>query len=603
MKYQKNTEIKLRPLLFARKLIFIGLFMTVCISIIGHFYFSAQKQAVRSSKEMDLQAVAKLKVKEISNWDYERQADIKSITQSPFFLTAFGDFLKAGDRSIAEVIVKRMDILKEQYHYQNVFIGDSEGRIVLSTEPELKDFDNETVNIVKETIGGDHSIVQKKLYRCDNHDNMHLDYSMSFSVQNQVFVLVFRVDPNEIFFPMIQLWPSSSESAESLIVRREGENALFLNELRHQKDTSFLKKMSLGNTEMVAVQAIKGYRGICQGIDSHGEKVLADIRDIKGTRWILITKIDVREAFADLVMRNIIIGVLFFILILASVFGLFWYYNKKQSNLYRSLYDKEKELAASKKEYSSLFTQSNDGIALHEMIFNEKGKAIDYRLLQVNPKFEEYSDIRFQDAVNNLASDLYGKPAYIETYSEVVLSGKPHVFETFFAPMNRHFFISVFKTGENKFATAFQDITKRKTLMTELKMASKTAEDASNLKSRILANMSHEIRTPLNGILGFAELLKEELEGHKSKDMASIIYSSGSRLLETLNGIIDLSFAESKVEGTSIVKIDLRKVIRESVNLFEANARKKGLSISTIDYQDPQFAFANEESNSCSPSA
>jgi signal transduction histidine kinase len=80
----------------------------------------------------------------------------------------------------------------------------------------------------------------------------------------------------------------------------------------------------------------------------------------------------------------------------------------------------------------------------------------------------------------------------------------------------------------------------------ELIKAKEEAEEMNNLKTAFLANMSHELRTPLNGILGFSELLVDQINDETNSEMISMIHKSGLRLLETLNTILDFTTLESK---------------------------------------------------------
>ncbi|MGB5850008.1 MAG: PAS domain S-box protein, partial [Ignavibacteriaceae bacterium] len=79
------------------------------------------------------------------------------------------------------------------------------------------------------------------------------------------------------------------------------------------------------------------------------------------------------------------------------------------------------------------------------------------------------------------------------------------------------------------------DISERKKAEGQLKEAKEYAEEMNKLKSNFLASMSHELRTPLVGILGYAELLQEELKNPQQSEMAGRILYSGNRLMETLN--------------------------------------------------------------------
>ncbi|MBE0645821.1 MAG: PAS domain S-box protein [Bacteroidetes bacterium] len=123
------------------------------------------------------------------------------------------------------------------------------------------------------------------------------------------------------------------------------------------------------------------------------------------------------------------------------------------------------------------------------------------------------------------------------------------------------------------------DITERKRIQQAVLFAKERAEEVSRIKSNFLATMSHELRTPLNGILGFASLLEEALEDEGLRDMAAVINTSGHRLLETLNSILDLSIIEADKLNVNWDDVAVTDIIAEVEVLYKANARKKGLSL------------------------
>ncbi len=121
------------------------------------------------------------------------------------------------------------------------------------------------------------------------------------------------------------------------------------------------------------------------------------------------------------------------------------------------------------------------------------------------------------------------------------------------------------------------DNTERHNTLEELVMAKERAEEMNKLKTIFLANMSHELRTPLIGILGFADILKEELKKEENMDMVNTIYDSGTRLLETLNLILDLSRIEAGKVQILYKAFDVIEVVKELVKLFQSISQKKEL--------------------------
>ena len=118
----------------------------------------------------------------------------------------------------------------------------------------------------------------------------------------------------------------------------------------------------------------------------------------------------------------------------------------------------------SEEKYRSLYSSMSEGLVLHEVNYDGAGQASDYTILDVNPSFESITRLKKEVAVGQRASILYGedKPPYLDIYARVAATGKPATFETYFPPMEKHFKISAFSTGQGKFATVFEDITERK---------------------------------------------------------------------------------------------------------------------------------------------
>jgi signal transduction histidine kinase/ActR/RegA family two-component response regulator len=111
----------------------------------------------------------------------------------------------------------------------------------------------------------------------------------------------------------------------------------------------------------------------------------------------------------------------------------------------------------------------------------------------------------------------------------------------------------------------------------ELIKAKKEAEEANKLKTALMTNMSHEIRTPLNGIIGFAELLRDELDNDFHREMSINIRQSAKRLLTTLNSILELSRLESSPIPVYNSKVNLADILSKASAEFEHLAYNKNL--------------------------
>ncbi|OQX77718.1 MAG: hypothetical protein B6D61_06720 [Bacteroidetes bacterium 4484_249] len=115
----------------------------------------------------------------------------------------------------------------------------------------------------------------------------------------------------------------------------------------------------------------------------------------------------------------------------------------------------------------------------------------------------------------------------------------------------------------------------------ELQKAKDHAEENDRLKTAFLQNISHEIRSPMNGILGFANLLLEPgLTGEDQHKYIEIIKSSGDRMLNTINDLMDISLIESNQMKVNVSDVYINEQIKYLYTFFKPEAEKKRIQLS-----------------------
>src|SRR5580700_10007599 len=131
---------------------------------------------------------------------------------------------------------------------------------------------------------------------------------------------------------------------------------------------------------------------------------------------------------------------------------------------------------------------------------------------------------------------------------------------------------------EGVFAAA-RDVTERKRVEVELRLAKAAAESASQTKSDFLASMSHEIRTPLNAIMGIADLLSKTPLSPEQNEYVQTSRRAGENLLNLINDILDLSKVEASQLELEQTGFSLNELLEKVTEMVEARAQEKGLTL------------------------
>ena len=251
----------------------------------------------------NLQAIADLKANQIMQWLAERKGNGEVLARSASFASLVDQWLRHNDAARREEIVARLESLRAAYGYEGVMLLDAQGqtRINLGDHAGIP----APLQPLLAQAFASEQVQCSDLYR-DETGQIHLGWVAPITMaepegRRPIATVVLHIEPKNLLFPLIQRWPTASPSAETLLVRRDGESVLFLNELRHRPDAALTHRQPLSNPDLPAAVAVRtGQTGTQRGVDYRGVPVLAAFRSVADTGWHLVAEIDHAEVMTPL---------------------------------------------------------------------------------------------------------------------------------------------------------------------------------------------------------------------------------------------------------------------------------------------------------------
>jgi PAS domain S-box-containing protein len=342
-----------------RGLLLIFAILSLGIVVGGTFYYRHYERQFRAAAERQLAAIAELKVGELAQYRKERLEDAAIFFNNTAFsglVRRFFDHPEDADaqRQIQEWTVK----LVATGQYDLVRLLDAQGVTRLSSPAGAPPISSIVLQRIPEILRSG-QVTFQDFHRNENDQRVYLDILIPlFDEQNAsrpLGVFYLRINPDKYLYPFIQRWPVPSETAETLLVRRDGNNALFLNELKFQTNAALNLRISLASNNMPAVKAVLGQEGIVEGTDYRGAPVLAALQAIPDSPWFLVARMDTAEVFAPMRARLWQVVVMICVLIFGSgaSVGLVW--RRQRSRFYRAQYESAEALRERVKELNCLY--------------------------------------------------------------------------------------------------------------------------------------------------------------------------------------------------------------------------------------------------------
>ncbi|NQU44369.1 PAS domain S-box protein [bacterium] len=174
--------------------------------------------------------------------------------------------------------------------------------------------------------------------------------------------LVLRMDAKDRLYHLIEKWPTPSASAETLLVERQGDKVVFLNELRHQSGTALSLSYPLSRLDVPAVQAVLGQQGLFEGNDYLGIPVVTYLRAIPDSPWFMVAKVNKSEILAEARRRASVIAAGVALFIIVGGIGTAYSYRRYQARLFEKMYQSERAHREAQEEFRTTLYSIGDAV-------------------------------------------------------------------------------------------------------------------------------------------------------------------------------------------------------------------------------------------------
>jgi PAS domain S-box-containing protein len=355
------------------KLLLVYFLLAVCIGTAGFFYYRNLRQDIFQEKRDELSSIAGLKMEQLAAWRRERMSDANFIFNQADIAHTINNLKKnPGSLRLSKEIRKWMTSMYLNGHYAEMLVLAPDSRVLLSLPGGTSSIGPFAAQLTAEAAR-EKRVLFSDIYR-GRENKLRLDLIVPLFVGGEwTGSVVLRIDPREVLFPLVQSWPTPSGTAEVVLVRREGDDVVILNDLRHRKDSALALRLPVNRAGLASALGFHSGKAIREGIDYRGVPVLAAIRNVPDSSWFLIAKIDRSEVFKDLGASLRLLGLIGTLLAAAAALLTGYIWRKRSAEFYRREYESEQQKNSLMQRYEYLSKYANDII----LFMDDQGGILD----------------------------------------------------------------------------------------------------------------------------------------------------------------------------------------------------------------------------------
>lgn len=334
------------------------------ILLSGYAVYQSYEAHCRTKSEDELTAVAALKTAQLVQWRSERLRDGEIMHRNSAFASLVRCYFDNPlDANAALAIRSWLDHYPRLYEYDQVRLIDAQGVTRFASRTGLPPASSAVTRRISEVLQSGR-ITLLDFYRHESDQRIYLALLIPIhdpsGDQRPLGVVALRIDPEKYLYPFILSWPIPSTSAETLLIRRDGDSIVYLNPLRFAADAALNLRYPLSKADIPAVQAVLGKSGIVEGSDYRQVPILASVSRVPDSPWFFVARMDRAEISAAARQQLGLIVGLMAALLLAAGTGLILIWRQQSLTHYR-----EELQAAEKRLAEEALRKSKEGFQLY----------------------------------------------------------------------------------------------------------------------------------------------------------------------------------------------------------------------------------------------